>query len=375
MHMLNKKRKLFAGVAYLLGIALLLAAFWPGFSPASANTALAQGTMQLRLNSITCSGQTVRAIFVVTNAPPASQINNYGSVSYTANGQTRTASFSGRSGNDLFYVDTQVVGPSVSSATVNVTAGSVTLMLNSGSVTLNLSNPGPVVITCTTAGTATPTAVATATSTPLPGGMQLALLSLTCNGQTVTATFQVTNVPTSQVSNYGSVNYTANGQARVANLGGVSGSTAFYVDSTTLGAGVSTASFAITGGTVTLTTSSGATTLNLSNPGTFTVTCAAATAVPTDTPTAVAAAPTDTPTTAPAAVVATSTAIPPTGASAGVATGAPSNIGGAGVPSPSTLPVTGGITSNPAMVLLLVLGLAFVAIGVAITRSARTTRG
>jgi riboflavin synthase alpha subunit len=316
-------------------------------------------SLDLRLSHIECQGDRIEVHFVVTHLPPT--VNDYGQVNYTINGQSRVAAFDGRTGSVAHYVDYLPAANgvyNVTSASVTIDGVSITLS-NPQSVTITNCGPTatptktntpvpptatptktntPVPPTATPTKTPTntavpptatptntptntpvpptatptktntpvpPTATPTKTNTPVPPTatptvvtpLDLRLSHIECQGDRIEVHFVVTHLPPT-VNDYGQVNYTINGQSRVAAFDGRTGSVAHYVDYLPAANGV----YNVTSASVTIDGVS----ITLSNPQSVTITNCDPTPTPTKTKTPMP--PTATPTKAPP----TPTKAPPT---------------------------------------------------------------
>ncbi len=195
---ISRLRYRLAVFAALMGASLLISFLWPALAAGPAAEALAAGApapnpMVLRVTSLACAGQTVTTTFQVSNLPRASQVTDYGSVSYVVNGQTRTASFQSRRSDAAIYADTETLAQAASSLPWDITGASAAIDTNSGVVTLILANPGSYTVSCTAAATATPTETLTPTQTPTPTDTPTPTSTST---PTMTPTATSTSVPT-----------------------------------------------------------------------------------------------------------------------------------------------------------------------------------
>jgi hypothetical protein len=100
----------------------------------------------LTLNQIHCSNGNVLVEFMVHNPP--SGTTDYGSVSYDVNGQTRTATFDGLTGNNALYVDSIPSSAQSSKSTYDVTSASVTLTASGRQINISLQNPNKFTVVC-----------------------------------------------------------------------------------------------------------------------------------------------------------------------------------------------------------------------------------
>jgi len=121
-----------------------------------------------------------------------------------------------------------------------------------------------------------PTSIPKPTNTPKPTtpppGTKLNVSNVTCAGQNVWVNFVVVQLP-NNVTNYGIVTYVVNGNTRTAIFDKRTGDTAHYLGLILPGQQSLNHIYHITSGSVTITTTTGAFTLPLSNPGTFHAAC------------------------------------------------------------------------------------------------------
>ncbi len=244
---------------------------------------------------------------------------------------------------------------------------------------------------------------AAATKAPIfpNAALTLARFTFDCTSTRFQAAFTVTNIDPVIVKTFGTVSYWIGPLRRAAGFIGVQGTTALYADQGTLPHQATEGNVVhITNATITLGTDRGDAVLT-ANPGAIALKCATiGTATPTATSQAAATqttAPTSTPTSGATAVpTATETATPtsatvaatavPTATSTEVATAVPtsasttvpsgttgSSTGGAGQPTPNTLPVT-GVDAWGRTLILFLLSLSVFVIGLAMARWSRTTR-
>lgn len=114
----------------------------------------------------------------------------------------------------------------------------------------------------------------TVTITPAPfPDVRLTLGQINCSSNDPRVEFTVRGLPTTGVTDFGSVSYVVNGQTRTASFDRRSGTNARYRDTIPRSQQPSNNVYNITSGTVTLTISGQSVTATLENPNSFTVRC------------------------------------------------------------------------------------------------------
>jgi hypothetical protein len=101
---------------------------------------------RLNLGEIRCDGQDVRVEFVAVQLPNG--VDDYGAVSYTINGQTRTAKFEKRTGAVAHYVDLIPPAEQASDGVYEVTTANVVITASGKPITLTLNYPGARTAIC-----------------------------------------------------------------------------------------------------------------------------------------------------------------------------------------------------------------------------------
>jgi hypothetical protein len=101
---------------------------------------------RLTINQLRCSGENVVVEFIVRQLPD--NTTGFGSVSYTVNGQNRTANFDQRTGGDAGYVDSIPRSAQPSNNAYEISAASVDLTVGAQTITVGLENPNRFTVVC-----------------------------------------------------------------------------------------------------------------------------------------------------------------------------------------------------------------------------------
>jgi hypothetical protein len=106
-----------------------------------------QGTgPQLNLAGINCSGQSIKVNFVLTQVPDGASAP--GSVSYTLNGDKRSAALTKTAGKTAQYSDTIPESAQPTDSIYTVSSATATVTVSGGTLTASLRNPGTFTVKC-----------------------------------------------------------------------------------------------------------------------------------------------------------------------------------------------------------------------------------
>ena len=122
---------------------------WATSNPVQAGQTVPTRTPGPRLNlaEIRCDGQDVLVEFLVVHLPHG--ISDYGAVSYTVNGLTRTAKFDKQTGGVAHYVDLIPPAAQASDGVYEVTTATLVIVANGKEVNLRDNFPGARRASCT----------------------------------------------------------------------------------------------------------------------------------------------------------------------------------------------------------------------------------